>query len=164
MGKSEHFKFLFVGDGELRQDLIMCAEELGVQDVVIFTGWQKDTPSIYNALDVIALTSLNEGTPVSLIEGMASARPVVATDVGGVRDLMGVIDERSRDGYKLAQHGILVPSGEGEVLARALLFLLENKKACEDMAERGREFVLNQYSMQRLVKDMKTLYKEILSR
>ena len=163
MGKSEHFKFLIVGDGELRQDLITCAREVGVQDSVVFTGWQRDMPSIYNALDIVALTSLNEGTPVTLIEGMARARPVIATDVGGVRDLMGVVDEKSSDGYKLAQHGILVPSGEGEVLARALVFLLENKRACEDMAERGRQFVLNQYSMQRLVKDIKSLYKEILS-
>ena len=163
MGKSEHFKFLIVGNGELRQDLITYASQLGVQDSVIFTGWQKDMASIYSALDIVALTSLNEGTPVSLIEGMASARPVVATDVGGVRDLMGVIDEKSRDGYKLAQHGILIPSGEEEVLARALVFLQENKKAGEDMAERGREFVLNRYSSQRLVNDIKSLYKEILS-
>ena len=76
---------------------------------------------------------------------------------------MGVIDEKSRYGYKLAQHGILVPSGEEEVLARALVFLLENKKACEDMAESGRAFVLERYSMERLVKDIKSLYKEILS-
>jgi glycosyltransferase involved in cell wall biosynthesis len=163
MGKGECFKFMVIGDGELRQDLIRYAQELGVQDSLVFTGWQKDMPSIYSALDIVVLTSLNEGTPVTLIEAMARARPVIATDVGGVPDLMGLIDEKSRDGYKLAQHGILVPSGEGEVLARALLFLLENKKVCEDMAERGREFVLNQYSMQRLVKDVKSLYKEILS-
>jgi len=163
MGKSERFKFLVVGDGELQQDLITYAMELGVQNSVIFTGWQKDMPSIYNALDIVALSSLNEGTPVSLIEAMASARPVVTTDVGGVRDLMGLIDEESKDGYKLAQHGILVPSGDAELLARALSFLYENKKASHEMAERGREFVLNHYSMERLVKDIKSLYKEILA-
>ncbi len=163
-GQSKCFKFLVVGDGELRQDLITYARELGVQDSVIFSGWQKDMPSIYNALDIVALTSLNEGTPVSLIEAMASARPVVATDVGGVRDLMGFIDEESEDGYTLAQHGILVPSGNGEALARALSFLYENRKASEETAERGRKFVLNQYSLERLVKDIKSLYKEILSR
>jgi glycosyltransferase involved in cell wall biosynthesis len=119
--------------------------------------------SIYQALDIVALTSLNEGTPVSLIEAMASARPVVATDVGGVRDLMGLIVEESKDGYTLAQHGILVPSGDGEVLAKALSFLYENREASNGMAERGREFVLHHYSVQRLVKDIKSLYKEILS-
>jgi glycosyltransferase involved in cell wall biosynthesis len=163
MGKSERFKFLVVGDGELRQDLITYARELGIQNSVIFAGWQKDMPSIYEALDIVALTSLNEGTPVSLIEAMASARPVVATNVGGVRDLMGFIDEESKDGYTLAQHGILVPSGDGEVVARALSFLDENRKASKEMAERGREFVLNHYSVERLVKDIKSLYKEILS-
>jgi glycosyltransferase involved in cell wall biosynthesis len=163
MGKSEHFRFLVVGDGELRQDLIAYARELGVQNAVIFAGWQKDMPSIYEALDIIALTSLNEGTPVSLIEAMANERPVVATDVGGVRDLMGVIDEESKDGYTRAQHGILVPSGDGEGLARALSFLHENRKVSDEMAKHGREFVLNHYSVERLVKDIKSLYKEILT-
>jgi glycosyltransferase involved in cell wall biosynthesis len=163
MGKSERFKFLIVGDGELREDLIMYASELGVQNSIIFAGWQKNMSSIYQALDIVALTSLNEGTPVSLIEAMASERPVVATDVGGVRDLMGFIDEESEEGYKLAQHGILVPSGDGEVLARALSFLHENRKASNEMAELGKKFVLNHYSLQRLVKDIKSLYKEILA-
>jgi glycosyltransferase involved in cell wall biosynthesis len=162
MGKGEHFRFLIVGDGELRQDLIAYARKLGVQNAVIFAGWQKDMPSIYQALDIVALTSLNEGTPVSLIEAMASARPVVATDVGGVRDLMGVIDQDSKDGYARAQHGILVHSEDGEGLARALSFLHENKKVSEEMAKRGRKFALNHYSVERLVKDIKSLYKEIL--
>jgi glycosyltransferase involved in cell wall biosynthesis len=162
MGEGGHFRFLIVGDGELRQDLIAYARKLGVQHAVIFAGWQKDMPSIYNALDIVALTSLNEGTPVSLIEAMASTRPVVATDVGGVRDLMGVIDQDSKDGYKRAQHGLLVASGDGEGLARALSFLHGNRKVSKVMAKRGREFVLNHYSMERLVKDVKSLYKEIL--
>ncbi len=162
MGKGEQFRFLIVGDGELRQDLVAYANKLGVQNAVIFAGWQKDMPSIYGALDIVALTSLNEGTPVSLIEAMASARPVVATDVGGVRDLMGVIDQDSKDGYTRAQHGILVSSEDGEGLARALSFVHENRKVSEEMAKCGREFVLNHYSMERLVKDIKSLYKEIL--
>ena len=163
MGKGEKFRFLIVGDGELRQELITYAMELGIQNTVIFAGWQKDMPAIYDALDIVALTSLNEGTPVSLIEAMANARPVVATDVGGVRDLMGVIDQEGKDGYTRAQHGILVSSGDGEGLARALSFIHENRKVSEEMAKRGREFVLNHYSMERLVKDIKSLYKEILS-
>jgi glycosyltransferase involved in cell wall biosynthesis len=76
---------------------------------------------------------------------------------------MGVIDEESKDGYTRAQHGILVPSGDGEGLARALSFLQENRKVSDEMAKRGREFVLNHYSMERLVKDVKSLYKEILA-
>jgi glycosyltransferase involved in cell wall biosynthesis len=163
MGKGEDFRFLIVGDGELRQDLIAYARKLGVQNAVVFTGWQKDMPSIYDALDIVALTSLNEGTPVSLIEAMANTRPVVATDVGGVRDLMGAIDQDSKHGYTRAQHGILVASGDGEGLARALAFLHENRQVSKEMAKRAREFVLKHYSMERLVKDIKSLYKEILA-
>jgi len=163
MGKGESIKLLVIGDGELRQDLIAHARDLGIQNSVVFTGWQKDMPAIYSALDIVALTSKNEGTPVTLIEAMASARPIVSTDVGGVRDLMGGIDEESRDGYKRAQHGILVPSGEGEAFARALLFLLENREAAKEMGERGREFVLERYSTERLLKDIKSLYDDILT-
>jgi len=54
---------------------------------IVFTGWKQDLASVYQGLDIVALTSLNEGTPVSIIEAMASARPVIATDVGGVRIL-----------------------------------------------------------------------------
>ena len=61
----------------------------GLKDAVIFTGWQKDMRTTYAAVDMVTITSYNEGTPVSLIEAMAAANPVISTDVGGVRDIMG---------------------------------------------------------------------------
>jgi glycosyltransferase involved in cell wall biosynthesis len=76
---------------------------------------------------------------------------------------MGFIDEESKAGYKRAQHGILIPSGDAEALAKALSFLHENRTVSDEMAERGRKFVLNHYSVERLVKDIKSLYKEVLS-
>jgi glycosyltransferase involved in cell wall biosynthesis len=161
-GKNRFFQFLIVGDGELRNDLAEHAAQLGVQDAVTFTGWQKDMPSMYSAMDMVVLTSMNEGTPVALIEAMAAGIPVVATDVGGVRDLLGAVIEKSVDGYKLAQNGILVPSGEGKTLAKALLFLLENKGVSQEMVKRGKEFVLNRYTTERLVKDIETLYSDLL--
>ncbi|MBW1766970.1 MAG: glycosyltransferase family 4 protein [Deltaproteobacteria bacterium] len=160
-GKDTHFRFLIVGDGQLREELMKYSEELDVQESIIFTGWQKDMTSIYGAMDIVTLTSFNEGTPVTLIEAMAATKPVVATDVGGVRDLLGIIDKRSTHGYKLARNGILVPSGRGEILARALLFLLENRDVSKKMAEHAREFVLNRYSIERLVKDIEALYREL---
>ena len=162
-GKDQFFKFLIVGDGELREDLLDYARELSVEDSIVFTGWQEEMPSFYEAMDVVVLTSLNEGTPVTLIESMAAGRPVVATDVGGVRDLFGVVDEKASNGFKLAQNGILVPSNSGKALARALVFLLKNKEVSKKMARDAREFVLNRYSMERLVKDMESLYSEVIS-
>ena len=162
-GKDQFFKFLIVGDGELRQDLMHYARELGVEDSIVFTGWQKDMASVYEALDIVILTSLNEGTPVTLIESMAAGRPVVATDVGGVRDLFGVVDEKKSKGFKQTQNGILVPSRKGEILAKALIFVMKNKEASKKMTENAREFVFNKYSIERLVKDTESLYSELIS-
>ncbi|MGD2127387.1 MAG: glycosyltransferase, partial [Desulfobacteraceae bacterium] len=162
-GKDYLFRFLVVGDGELRKTLMDYASELGLEKSVVFTGWQKEMPFIYGALDVVALTSLNEGTPVTLIEAMAAGKPVIATDVGGVRDLLGPIDKKSSDAYELAQNGILVPSGEGEILAKALVFFSENRALSKRMAKCGQAFVLKHYSTERMVKDHESLYTELVN-
>ena len=141
-----------VGDGELREDLTREATALGIEKNVLFTGWQKEMPEVYRKLDAVVLTSLNEGTPVSLIEAMAAARPVIATDVGGVRDLMGEIDTERGEGYKLARHGILVPSGDSNALAEALRFALRERTLTIEIAERARKHVLRKYSLERLVR------------
>jgi glycosyltransferase involved in cell wall biosynthesis len=159
----ERFKFLVIGGGELREALMKEAQALGVQDHILFTGWLRDMPSIYRALDVVVLTSLNEGTPVTLIEAMAAGVPVVATDVGGVRDLMGKTRERTSDGYDLAGHGVLVPSNDVEAFAKALRFCLEKREVAMEMAARAKEFVLERYSMDRLTRDLESLYREVLT-
>ena len=82
-------RFVIVGDGILRPALERRAQEMGIAERVIFTGWRRDLPDIYADLDVLAVTSNNEGTPVSAIEAMAAGCPVVATHVGGLPDLIG---------------------------------------------------------------------------
>ena len=163
-GELSGLLFLVIGGGELKDALMREAQALGVQDHIVFTGWVQDMPSIYRALDVVALTSLNEGTPVTLIEAMAAGVPVVATEVGGVGDLMGDVKKKTSDGYDLAGHGILVPSGDGEILSKALHFCLENKEVSREMAARAKEFVLERYSMDRLTRDLESLYGEVLTR
>jgi glycosyltransferase involved in cell wall biosynthesis len=91
-GLGATFNFFVVGDGELRETLTREAGALGIEKNVVFTGWQKEMSEVYGRLDAVVLTSLNEGTPVSLIEAMAAGRPVIATDVGGVMDLMGEVN------------------------------------------------------------------------
>jgi len=161
-GKEHCFKFLIVGDGELKPALMRLASELGLEGSVVFAGWQKDMSTVYNALDVVALTSLNEGTPVTLIEAMAAGRPVVATDVGGVRDLLGAIDNRDRGEYKLAENGMLVPSGNGRVLGKALCFVRENRDVSKTMANRAQQFALSRFSQERMLKDHESLYRELI--
>jgi glycosyltransferase involved in cell wall biosynthesis len=134
-----------------------------MEKTVTFTGWKKEMPSVYAMMDAVALTSLNEGTPVSLIEAMAAGKPVIATDVGGVRDVLGAVDTHHREGYKVARYGILVPSGRREVLTKAFLFASENRVLLNRMALCARSFVLREYRLERLTGDLEALYQELLA-
>ena len=160
--KEESFRFLIVGDGELREDLIQESSELGLRDKVVFVEWQRDMPPIYGALDALAITSKNEGTPVTLIEAMASGTPVVATDVGGVRDLLGGDEREIHSGFQLAKNGILVPPEDPKTLADALIFMQKNREICARMAGDAKKFAIEIYSTKRLLDDMKSLYGELL--
>jgi glycosyltransferase involved in cell wall biosynthesis len=162
-GKLDLFRFLIVGDGELRAELENEARNSGVQEEIIFAGWHKYMPPVYEALDAVALMSKNEGTPVTLIEAMAASKPVVATDVGGVRDLLGEIGEKRPNGVQLAGNGILVPPEDAEALANALLFLLENRKKIDQMTVNAKNFVSRKYSLKRLVDDIEILYAALVN-
>lgn len=142
-------RFVVIGDGSLRQSLEEQARSLGTD--VIFAGGRKDPEYFYPALDIVALTSLNEGTPLTLIEAMANARPVVATSVGGVVDLL-------RDG-----RGICVPSGDEEAFAAALSRLAADRQLQKELGARGLEFVERVYPKERLIEDIKHLYEELMT-
>ncbi len=150
--KTANVRFLIIGDGELAVDLKQLADDLQIKDRVIFLGWRDDMASVYAGLDLVVLTSFNEGTPVTLIEAMASAKPVVATAVGGVPDI--VLD---------GQTGILAPSGDADGLAVAMTDLLLDPGKRQEFGERGREFVREKYTKERLCADIEKLYGELLS-
>jgi glycosyltransferase involved in cell wall biosynthesis len=155
-------KFLVIGDGHLRARLEQQAEMLGLRDHVLFTGSRNDPENFYPALDVVALTSLNEGTPLSIIEGMANARPVIATMVGGVGDLLGErVSDASGEGFAIHERGLSVASGDVEGFAQALDYLIANESLRNDLGQRGRDFVLENYAKERLVADMSALYAEL---
>jgi glycosyltransferase involved in cell wall biosynthesis len=152
-------RFIVIGDGGLRQTLEMQAQQLDVDRDIIFVGGRKDPEYFYPALDVIALTSLNEGTPLTLIEAMANARPVVATSVGGVVDLLGDVVE---DGpYQVCRRGIAVPPGDEDAFAEALSRIIHDRSLQQELGERGLEFVEVNYSKERLFEDIKGLYEEL---
>ena len=115
---------------------------------VHFTGWQKQLERIYADLDLVLLTSINEGTPVSLLEAMASGKPIVSTDAGGVRDLMVGPATRRAD-FEVFQNGILTPRDD-RVLAQAVAYLMENSELRRAMGQAGRSFVQARFSSQRL--------------
>jgi len=163
-GKIDEFKFLIVGDGELKKGFVEKAGELNLMPSLELRSWQTDMPSVYAGLDAIALTSKNEGTPVALIEAMASSRPVVATAVGGVADLLGPIKEKKAEGFLIAERGLMVQTGDANAMAQAFLYLSENPAALQPMIQKAREFVLTNYDRKRLISDIKILYGELLGR
>jgi glycosyltransferase involved in cell wall biosynthesis len=154
-------RYLIIGDGNLRHNLEAQARVLGLTDDVIFPGTRDDREFFYPALDVVALTSLNEGTPLTLIEAMANARPVISTIVGGVVDLLGNCFDSQIEGYKICERGLGVRSNDVESFAHGLKFLLENESERQLMGSRGRAFVEQRYSKDRLVTDMIDLYESL---
>jgi len=146
-------KFVIVGDGELRRDLEKEVRGMALENDIIFTGWITDVAKVYADLDVVVLTSLNEGTPVSLIEAMASARPVIATAVGGVPDI--VIN---------GDNGLLVSSNDAEGFSAGLISLLKDRKKREDLGAAGREFARNNFQKERLINEVEDLYIDCLKR
>lgn len=161
-------RFVIVGDGNLRRDLQEQARSLGLSDEVSFLGNRHDPEDFYPALDIVALTSLNEGTPLTLIEAMANARPVIATSVGGVVDLVGrpVEPEAGPDhqvyGYQLCERGVSVTSGDAEGFARGLARLIDDPALRRELSARGLEFVVQNYAKERLLRDMSALYGELI--
>jgi len=149
-----------IGDGHLRPALEAHAHRLGLADTVTFTGFRDDVEALYADLDVVALTSHAEGTPVTLLEAMAARRPVAATAVGGVVDLMGTAHETA-DGVTVWDHGVTVPDGDAAALARALRRLLAAPQLRQEMGERGHAFVEAHAGTARLVRDVAALYREL---
>ena len=151
-------RFLVVGDGGLRQQLEARVRELGLPDDVLFLGSREDPEKFYPGLDIVALTSLNEGTPLSLIEAMANERPVIATAVGGVVDLLGP-KLSAADGYDVCERGLSVEGNDAASFARGLKRLIEDDSLRQDLANRGRQFVVKNYSKDRLLSDISNLYQ-----
>ena len=141
-----------VGDGPDRPELERRAHELGVIRDTLFLGYQEDVAPFYAAFDALVLPSSNEGTPVSAIEALAAGRPVVATRVGGVPD---VVQE--------GQDGFLVDPGATDDLADRLALLARDPALRERMGGAGRERVLPRYAVARLIDDVDRLYRSLLA-
>jgi glycosyltransferase involved in cell wall biosynthesis len=156
-------RFVIIGDGALRHTLERQADSLGLADNVIFTGSCRDVDRVYPALDIVALTSRNEGTPLTLIEAMANARPIISTAVGGVVDLLGASNSHNPDApFWICQRGIGVVHDDPSAFAAALAFFIGNAELRRETGERGLQFVAAHYSKERLLEDIKKLYAELL--
>jgi glycosyltransferase involved in cell wall biosynthesis len=155
-------KIIVLGDGHLRGDLERKATSLHLDDTVIFAGFREDILSLYAGLDLVILTSLNEGTPLTLIEALGCGRAVAATEVGGVVDIMGRFRE-SKQGFKIWDHGITAKSGDAEGLSNGIRFLADNAELRIEMGELGSKFVRSRMSKERLISDIEKLYTVLIS-
>ncbi|MCK9254255.1 MAG: glycosyltransferase [Bacteroidales bacterium] len=156
-------KAMIVGDGFLRNGLVELAWSLGLKVSVpeksvtnpdiIFTSWIGEADMVFAGSEIAALSSFNEGTPVSLIEAQASNTPIISTNVGGVKDI--VIEGKT---------GLLCENDNVDDYSEKLLTLIENTKLREDMSQNGWDFVKNKFHYTRLVNDVKSLYDKLLGK
>jgi len=171
-------QFIIVGDGELRNELKACCQKQGLTRYIKFCGWVKNVPFVYADLDILALTSLNEGTPVSIIESMAASVPVIATDAGGVQDLMGKKLEtgkvesgkrKAESGipkgeFFICERGVLCRKNDAAGFAKGLRYLTEaDAGETVAMVRRARSFAEKRFDHKRLFYDMESLYTELMT-
>ncbi len=145
-------RFVIVGDGERRAELEGLVAAVGLSAQTHFLGWRADLDRVYADLDVVVLTSRNEGSPVALIEAMAAARPIVSTRVGGVPDV--VADQTT---------GLLVPLGDPQALADAVRRVLDDAALAARLGAAARAAVEARYDAQRLLADVDRLYQRLLA-
>ncbi len=158
---SKKVRAFIIGDGEDLQSLFQKCRELGIEytyspdqatkSPLTFTSWMKDVERAMAGLDIIALTSLNEGTPVSLIEAQAAQKPIVSTNVGGIESVV-IRDETA----------FLSESNDISGFSEHLLSLVENDQLRTRMIQKSRQNVENKFHYTRLVRDVKALYSQLL--
>lgn len=158
---SNDLYFVIVGDGETRTDIQLSLMNRGISfnyfpddkklRKTLFTSWEKEMDYVYAGLDIVCLTSLNEGTPISVIEAQAASRPVVSTNVGAVADTM--LNNES---------GFLVEDFNVVEFSEHISRLLSDSKLRSHMGAKGKNFAFKKYSHTRLVEDMRQLYRSLL--
>jgi len=160
---SVKIKAFIIGDGESRMAIEQMANDLGIKYTkqtdaahphsLIFTSWRTDIDTICAGLDIIALTSLNEGTPVSLIEAQAAGKPIVSTRVGGIADV--VLENKT---------ALLSEITDEKTFSNNLLQLVSDPELRKKFSNAGKDHVVSKFSYHRLVNDMSGLYHDLLER
>jgi len=145
--------FVLVGEGPAHQEWKALADELGIDNQIIFVGARDDMPEVYASFDVMVLPSLIEALPMCLLEAMAAGKPVIATRVGAVPRLVSD-----------AQTGLLLEPGDVSALAQAILVLLENPDLACQLGQNGRAHVARHFSAQVMAKRYIGTYEQVLAR
>jgi len=151
--RDPRLRFFIAGDGELRPSAERAIAEAGLGDVVHLLGWRDDVAELLAAMDIFLLTSLFEGLPRVVLQAMAASVPVVATDTGGVAEV--VVD---------GETGRLVPPGNPAAAAEAIVALADDAETRRRFAAAARSRVGDEFDSRRMVRDLEDLYDEVLAR
>jgi glycosyltransferase involved in cell wall biosynthesis len=149
-GAMPHLYLVLAGDGSCRRDLEQLARELAVADRVHFLGHRLDAPDVMAMFDVYCLPSVYEGMPLSILEAWSAGKPVVATDVTGIRDI--VIHDTN---------GLLVPVNDAQSLASALQRVLGDSELSERLSHEGQKYALERCTMAGMVRQYEDLYEQV---
>lgn len=160
MNAQAKVRAFIIGDGELKQELMDFCKSINVEFTteahekkpITFTSWIKNVDVAYAGLDVVALTSLNEGTPVTLIEAQAAGKPIVSTNVGGIEDVI-IPNETA----------LLSPTNNVELLSENFSKIVASPELRNQLAQKGWEHVHQKFNYMRMVNDIENIYRKTLS-
>ncbi len=145
-------RLVVVGDGDQKQRLMSYSSALGISERVIWTGYRADVPRLLAATDLYVQTSVNEGLSLSMLEALASGKPIVATDAGGNSEII-------QNGV----NGCLVPIGSAAEFADSVLWLIDHPRLRHQFASAGLERARNRFSLDSMVGAYRDLYRTVIS-
>ena len=143
---------VIAGDGELRKTLVEVARDLNILPQVHFLGFWKDLKEVYADIELLVVPSLYEGCPIAILEGMASGKPVIASKVGGIPDII-----------RQGENGILVPPKDSEELARAIHKILTNPSEGKRLGTNAQKEAFERFPIVRSVQETERIYTQLLS-
>lgn len=149
--RNKNYKFLIIGDGELRPQLTLQIQSLGLTDKILLLGWRRDIAEILAVSEIFAMTSLWEGLPRSILEAMCSSLPVIANSVDGVKEIV-------KDG----QNGYLVGVHDLDTMANYIIRLASSDNLRRELGSRGLSFISKDYDIDQMVSQQEELYMELL--
>lgn len=144
-------KFLLVGDGDLKEEVVKAAKELNVFSRIIFMDFRQDIPDILNAIDIYCLPSLWEGLPIGLLEAMAMHKAIVATAIDGTEEVISHLE-----------NGVLIPVKSPEKLAESLLLVAGNKALRTQLGKKAGETIAKDFSIEKMTEKIEKVYDELI--
>jgi glycosyltransferase involved in cell wall biosynthesis len=143
-------KLLIVGEGSLRNELEALAQKLKIEKHIMFANFRKDVKQILSAIDILIVPSLLEGFPMIILEGMAMAKPIIATRIDGIK-------EQILDG----ESGILIPPRDPDAIVEAILRLSADKELSQNLGLEGRRRVENEFTVEKMVSETERVYQSL---